>query len=118
MCLSEEAKLAYLQEKIKDAKSNVRAASAVIALAGVIIALGIVFSFWFGFIYLIAMVLLGTFFFVYGIYGTVHSSNQYNNLMKEMEKMATPTYTCPNCKKELPKGNFAFCPFCSASLKP
>ena len=116
--LSEDAKLAFLQEKIKQAKSNVRAGSSGIVSACVIIAAGIVASFWVGFIYLIAMVLLGAFFFVYGIYVAVHYSNQYDNLMKELEKMAIPTYTCPNCKKELPKGNFAFCPFCSASLKP
>ena len=125
MGLSEEAKLAYLQEKIKEAKSNVKAWSSIIVLAGSFIALGIVggvvlslFSFWVGFICLIAMILLGVIFFVYGIYGAVRSSKQYDNLMKELEKIAVPTYSCPNCKKELPKGNFAFCPFCSASLKP
>ena len=25
---------------------------------------------------------------------------------------------CPNCGKEIPQGNYTFCPFCGKSLKP
>ncbi len=51
------------------------------------------------------------FLLVYGIYLSVHYSRQYDNLMKELEKMATFNPPCPNCGKELPNGNFEFCPF-------
>jgi hypothetical protein len=110
--LSEQEKIANLQKKIKTSKKNKVIGATTTVLAGVTILAGIILSIWnIGFIAIL---------FVYGIYLYVHSSGQYNNLMKEAEKTAQtiPNPPCLNCGKELLKGNFDFCPFCGNSIKP
>jgi uncharacterized membrane protein YedE/YeeE len=120
--LSEDAKLAYLQEKIEDAKRNERLGPSGIVMGGVFVGVGIVFNIiWNNTVTMlggISLIALGIFFFVFGIYVSGHYAGQYKNLMKELESMATSFPKCTKCGKELPKGNFVFCPFCGASLKP
>ena len=118
--MSEEARLAYLQEKIKDAKRNERIGPLGIAMGGVFVGVGIVLNIWNNIVTVIGgllVIVLGIFLFVFGIYVSGHYAGQYKNLMKELEKMANTPPICPNCKKELPKGNLVFCPFCGNSLK-
>ena len=43
--------------------------------------------------------------------------NQKHELMEELERMAIDYPKCPKCGQEILKGDFKFCPFCSASLK-
>ena len=41
-----------------------------------------------------------------------------NQLVKcQLEKLKSID-KCPNCGKEIPQGNYTFCPFCGNSLKP
>jgi hypothetical protein len=123
--LSEEAKIAYLQEKIKEAKRNEKHGAISIVSAGVFGGAGIIFIVLgnaFGVIETIyagiSLIAICIFMFIFGIYVSLHYEGQYKNLMKELEGMAILNPRCPTCGKELPKGNFAFCPFCGKSLKP
>lgn len=43
--------------------------------------------------------------------------NKKMQLMQQLEQMAFKS-KCPKCGQVVPKGNFAFCPFCGTSLKP
>ncbi len=38
--------------------------------------------------------------------------------MEQLRALANAMPTCPKCGKAIPQGNYAFCPFCGASLKP
>ena len=118
--MSEEAKLAYLQEKIKDVKRNEKMGALGIVMGGAFVGIGIVFNGLGDIVnFLVGIsIVLGIFFFVFGIYVSGHYASQYKNLMKELESMTVSFPKCPKCGKELPKGNFAFCPFCGASLNP
>lgn len=40
-----------------------------------------------------------------------------NKLMRELRGMSAKAKMCPKCGKETPQGNYAFCPFCGASLE-
>jgi hypothetical protein len=117
--LSEEAKLAYIQERMKETKGNERIAS-VASMFGMILALvGFMFSdsrflgtcgIWIGVLGIILAIIEGI--------SYVGNSYQYSKLMQELKAMAKATPTCPKCGKEIPKGSFAFCPFCGSSLTP
>jgi rRNA maturation endonuclease Nob1 len=62
--------------------------------------------------------IIGVIFFVlFSIVERVANGTK-KELMSELENMGTKVSTCPNCQKQLPKGNFEFCPFCGTSLKP
>jgi hypothetical protein len=51
--------------------------------------------------------------FVQSYYG-----KQEAGILWHIEQMAITIPKCPNCGKEIPQGNFEFCPFCGKSLKP
>ncbi len=51
--------------------------------------------------------------FAYGGY----CQAQHSNIVKQKRFLGTTIQACTNCKKELPKGSFDFCPFCGKSLK-
>ena len=98
--LSEQAKMAHLQEKIKRAKSNKRAGVVSMILGVVSISAGIMVNrteqlvnrtgqLW-GFI---AMGALGIFLFVYGLYALVRYSHEYGNTMKELQSTVVPSPT-------------------------
>ena len=42
---------------------------------------------------------------------------QYYKFKKELENIASSFSNCVNCKKEIPQGNFAFCPSCGHPIK-
>jgi hypothetical protein len=43
-------------------------------------------------------------------------NNQLNR--NRIEQLTSGIVNCPTCGKEIPKGNFVFCPFCGNSLRP
>jgi intracellular septation protein A len=43
---------------------------------------------------------------------------QEAGILWHIHQMAITIPKCPNCGKEIPQGNFEFCPFCGKSLKP
>ena len=46
--------------------------------------------------------------------------NAINNQLRkhQIEQLSKSVGKCPDCGKEIPQGNFTFCPFCGKSLKP
>jgi len=115
--LSEEAKIAYLQEKIKESRGNQKGGWTLFILGIVDSVIG------FGFEPILGQ--YGTFMGIAGIplaglglgYG-VYSNYQYQKLLQQLKEMAIVNPKCPNCGKEIPQGNFEFCPFCGKTLKP
>lgn len=116
--LSEKAKLAYLQEKIKEAKGLERG-GLLICVLGVVLAIA---GFGFGSFFEqgaatlaeVGGILLAGFGFVWYFY----YSNQYFKLLEQLKRMAVANPKCSTRGKELPQGNYAYCPFCGNSLKP
>lgn len=108
--LSEQAKIAYLQEKVKLAKRS-QLISDVGAFFGVIVA---VFGFWDG---ILILEILGITLFIIGFAGGTFYLKQYRNLMEDFRQMATASIVCPECGQKVPQENYAYCPFCVAPLK-
>jgi hypothetical protein len=116
--LSEQAKIAYLQEKIKEERENARKCEIVSFLMLVAAFAG--FTLYFGYYKSISELALGIigvvgfFLFSLGEYGSNMLKKRY---MTELEKLGSKIPTCPKCGKQIPQGSYAFCPFCGASLR-
>jgi uncharacterized paraquat-inducible protein A len=114
--MSETAKIALLQEVMKEAKRNERGGF-ITCLVGVIVSV-VGFSTTslatnsinFGIIG-IAIAAIG--FTIYLYYTRVYS-RFVGQLVSLASKSAVP---CPRCGKALPEGEFSFCPFCGSPLK-
>jgi len=111
--LSKEAKVALLQQKISQASTNrwiaYITAFVLTALIGFISGfLGFTedFALIVGVVPFVVCIAIGSYYWI-----------QKDQLMKELERMAIDYPKCPKCRKEIPKGDFMYCPFCSASLK-
>ena len=121
--MSEQAKIASLLEKIEDARSEARnmgifsLACFVVAMVGFVLFLG--FGGGRAFVALgpLALVILGLAGFVLFSIAEWFYNQTKKRLISELNSMAIQIATCPNCGKELPKGNFELCPFCGKSLR-
>jgi hypothetical protein len=114
--LSEAAKIALLQEVMREAKRNERG-GLLVCIVGVVLAVAgfsttslAPNSFNLG-ILGIAIAAIG--FVVYLYYTTVYL-RFVGQLASMVSKSAIP---CPHCAKPLPEGEFAFCPFCGGPLR-
>jgi zinc-ribbon domain len=114
--LSETAKVALLQEVMREAKRNERSGLAL-CIIGVIVAVA-------GFsttslvpngsnLGVIGIVVAAIGFAIYLYYGRVYL-RFVGQLASMVTKSASP---CPKCGKPLPEGEFEFCPHCGTSLK-
>jgi len=115
--LSEMAKIALLQEVIREAKRNERAGF-IVCIIGIIVAVaGFYTETWaknavnLG---IIGIVVAAIGFIVYLYYSRVYLKF-VGQLASMTSKRAVP---CPKCGKALPEGEFAYCPFCGSPLKP
>jgi hypothetical protein len=45
------------------------------------------------------------------------AKKQCNELLEQMKGFTFTKLKCSNCQKEIPIGNFEFCPFCGNPLK-
>jgi len=110
--LSEQAKLIYLQERIKEAKREEKwgmiAFVSGVAFAIIGFELGVRGTL----IGILGILLAGI-----GSFWAIYFAYQYSKLLDQLKKMATTFPTCPKCGKEIPQENYAFCPFCGAPLK-
>ena len=113
---SEEAKIAYLQEKIKETKSRERGGDIIFGFGIVMVVIYFLFDQLrppSNILYLV----IGIPFLAWGIIQGTYFYLKRSDLMEQMRQMAFVNPKCPNCGKELPQGNFEFCPFCGKSLK-
>ena len=114
--MSEAAKIALLQEVMREAKRNERA-GLIVCIVGVIVAVagfsttslsGNSFN-----LGVVGIVIVPLGFVVYLSYARVYLKF-VGQLASMSSKSAVP---CPHCAKPLPEGDFAFCPFCGQKLK-
>jgi len=114
--LSEAAKIALLQEVIREAKRNERGGF-LVCIIGVVLAVA-------GFstislapngfnLGILGIVIAAIGFVVYLYYARVYL-RFVGQLASMTSKSAIP---CPHCAKPLPEGEFAFCPFCGSPLR-
>ena len=52
-----------------------------------------------------------------GVIVDKHYAKQQSAILWEIQRMAAISPNCPSCGKDVPQGNFEFCPFCGAPLK-
>lgn len=114
--MSEAAKIALLQEVIREAKRNERAGF-VVCIIGIIVAVaGFYTNSWVTNAFelgIIGIVVAAIGFVVYLYYAQV-----YLRFVGQLASMTSKSATlCPKCGKALPEGEFAYCPFCGAPLK-
>ena len=114
--LSEAARIALLQEMMRDAKRNERG-GLLACLVGVVVSVA-------GFsttpyagnsinLGVVGLVIASVGFVVY-----LHYARLYSRFVGQLAKIAFKSAVpCPRCGKELPEGEFDFCPFCGFSLK-
>ena len=114
--MSEAAKIALLQEVMREAKRNERG-GLVVCIVGVIAAVAgfstisrAENSFNLG---ILGIVIAAIGFVVYLYYAHVYL-RFVGQLASMISKSAIP---CPHCAKPLPEGEFAFCPFCGCPLR-
>lgn len=114
--MSEAAKIALLQEVMREAKRNERAGF-VVCIIGVIVAVA---GFYTNSLTSNALQ-LGTIGIVVAAIGFVvylYYSRVYLRFVGQLASMTSKSATlCPKCGKALPEGEFAYCPFCGAQLK-
>ena len=115
--LSEAAKIALLQEVIRESKRNERGGF-LVCIIGVVLAVA-------GFstislapngfnLGILGIVIAAIGFVVYLYYARVYL-RFVGQLASMTSKSAIP---CPHCAKPLPEGDYAFCPFCGSPLRP
>jgi hypothetical protein len=114
--LSEAAKIALLQEVMREAKRNERG-GLVVCIVGVVLAVAgfstislAENSFNLG---ILGIVIAAIGFVVYLYYARVYL-RFVGQLVSMISKSAIP---CPHCAKPLPEGEFAFCPFCGSPIR-
>ena len=113
--LSEQAKLAYIQERIKEARSRIIVGLIIIVFGVVFLGIAVVFP--------SAPVPtwieggVGVFLCGFGLVLSLFYYSERNLLLMQLKGMATKTPTCSNCGKPIPQGKYKLCPFCGSSLE-
>jgi len=106
--MSEQARIAALQEKIRNSRIAMRLAGFVGFLSAFLGATG------FG-LHNSVVGVIGSGIMILSIVAVVASSYTANKLFKELENVGIQR--CPKCGKQIPQGNFPFCPYCGATLE-
>ena len=114
--MSDAARIALLQEVMREAKRNERAglitcvAGIVVSVAGFSTTSLAINAFNLG---ILGIVIAALGFVVYLYYSRV-----YLRFVGQLASMATKSATpCPRCGKAVPEGEFAFCPYCGFQLR-
>jgi hypothetical protein len=117
--LSEQAKIASLQEKIKEERNNARNMGIVkyfmfaAAIFGFFFYLGGIGG-W-ATLFLGTVCVIGFLVFAIGEWGAIRTKKE---LMRELDSMGVKVPTCPKCGRELRQEGLSFCPFCGSPLSP
>jgi hypothetical protein len=113
---SEAARIALLQEIMRDAKRNERG-GLLACLVGVVVSVA-------GFSTIhyadnsLNLGIVGLLIAAVGFTVYLHYARLYSRLVGQLAKIAFKSAVpCPKCGKMLPEGEFGFCPFCGSSLK-
>jgi hypothetical protein len=109
--LSEQAKLTYIQEELREARNNEKWGY-LLGFLGAVLA-GVGFGWGSG---LQALGYLGILLAAFGFAWAIFCSYRGSKLREQLKTMATKIPTCPKCGKQIPQGNYTFCPFCGSPL--
>lgn len=109
--MSEQAQLFLLQRRLNEIKNYKRYALILGITFSIVLALIWPFDFFIG---LFLAMFVGTA-IVWGV--EWHYRKEEFRILQMIQKMAISIPKCPKCGKEIPQGNFDFCPFCGNSLK-
>ena len=117
--MSEQARIASLQEKIKEARYGQILAMFAGAIGGIAAVLGFFsYSQSIGEWTILFVGIGGAVILMSGVMGVWIYEGRMKKLMSELENISVRTTTCPKCGKQIPQANFAFCPFCGSPLTP
>lgn len=114
--MSESAKIALLQEVMREAKRNERSGLALCIIGVVLAVAGFSTAQWVGNAFnlgVIGIAVAAIGFIIYLYYARVYL-RFVGQLASMISKSASP---CPKCGKPLPEGDFDFCPFCGTRLE-
>ncbi|UCG44824.1 MAG: hypothetical protein JSV58_05370 [Candidatus Bathyarchaeota archaeon] len=111
--MSNEAKIALLQLRIREANRDkwiayVLGCASLLPIALLYQSYDVPYEMVF---------LIGLPFFIGGIGTGQYYRYQKHRLMKKLERMTKGYTECPKCRKEIPSGDYKYCPLCSASLE-
>jgi len=113
--LTEQAKIAYLQEKIHEAKRKERGGYASVIIGASFTIVGVICYVLYSHQLLgIGLIILGIILGVTGYVEVFYYSAQMTKSMEELRLMAT-TIKCPKCGKQILQKT-PYCPFCGNSL--
>jgi len=110
--LSEQAKVAYLQERIRNARHAIASSAQVLGIGIVLAILGFML-----FAILAILAIIGVLLTISAGASYFYFIDQSRKLTQQLREMAFTLSSCPKCGKELPKETFSFCPFCGAPLE-
>ena len=111
--MSEQAKLALLIVKLNDIRKTRR--NLAISVIVIAVMLGVVGNL-VGVDFLVLMT-IAVGLMVVGLFTDSQYAKQEATIRWEIQQMATLIPKCSSCGKEVPQGNFEFCPFCGNQLK-
>ena len=111
--MSEQARLFILRKKLNDTKKTRR--NLTISIIVVAILLGVVGNL-VGIDFLVVMT-LAVGLMIVGLFMDSQYAKQESIILWEIKQMDMVISKCPSCGKEIPQGNFDFCPFCGNSLR-
>jgi hypothetical protein len=115
--MSEETKIAYIQESIKQARSRVIAGGICLVCGAVFLVFAaIAFSSLGAAAWVVGGI--GAFLIVFGLSLSLYYANERSILQLQLKMRATKTPTCRNCGKPIPQGKYTLCPFCGSALVP
>jgi hypothetical protein len=113
--MSEEAKVAYIQESIKQARSRIIAGGISLVCGAVLLVFAaIAFSSLGAAAWVVGCI--GVFLIVFGLSLSLYYANERSILQLQLKGRATKTPTCRNCGKPIPQGKYTLCPFCGSAL--
>ncbi|MGD0028630.1 MAG: hypothetical protein ABSC91_06805 [Candidatus Bathyarchaeia archaeon] len=115
--MSEEEKVAYIQESIKQARSRVIAGGISLVCGAVFLVFAaIAFSSLGAAAWVVGGI--GVFLIVVGLSLSLYYANERSILQLQLKMRTTKTLTCRNCGKPIPQGKYTLCPFCGSALVP
>ena len=114
--LSEQAKIASLQEQIRDARNAARTASIAAIVSAVFAGVFSALSFDMGNWEVLPLVIIFAVAAFICLISEWSNNKTKNRLLMELDAMSVKIPTCPKCGKQIPQGNYPFCPSCGSAL--
>jgi hypothetical protein len=110
--MSDEAKVVFIQDRIKKSKSRIIAGGIIIFLGAMLAVFA--FALLRGTAWVVGSI--GVFLIVFGLVLSLYYANERSILLVQLKGRETKVLTCRNCGKPIPSGRYTICPFCGSAL--